>query len=77
MDHLSQKTAQDVERLAPHVRQLPHGLSVHWVRIAVLLFHLQDKVWHINQQIYESKISVTGYNGLNNTIAVYPCLVSP
>lgn len=28
-EYLSQKTAQDVERLSPHVRQLPHGHSVH------------------------------------------------
>ncbi|TNN49438.1 hypothetical protein EYF80_040334 [Liparis tanakae] len=28
-EYLGQKTAQDVERLAPHVRQLPHGHPVH------------------------------------------------
>lgn len=52
LGYLSQKTAQDVERLSPHVRQLSRGLSVHWVRISVLLLHLQETELHITKKIY-------------------------
>lgn len=48
LGYLSQKTAQDIERLSPHVRQLSRGLSVHRVRIAVLLLHLQETELRIN-----------------------------
>lgn len=54
MDYLSQETAQDVERLSPHVWQLPRGLPVHRVRIAVLLLHLQEaKITHSLTDLWE------------------------